>query len=185
MAFVAGSERVVMRALRPPARSAGACPLGHDRAMDSWRGFGHAGGVSPGFRRAGFSCLLDVGLRTVSPARSREHAVAGAAIAERLPGFLGAGAGRLFWRQASGQLNPSPRQGNNPYAEPRQLRIRAPCCSPTRRSAPPMWSPRGKPLPAHNAASNAYAGNSVSESPTALATQTWVPSEAMASAKLN
>src|SRR6516165_10366082 len=90
VAFVAGSERVVMRALRPPARSAGACPLGHDRAMDSWRGFGHAGGVSPGFRRAGFSCLLDVGLRTVSPARSREHAVAGAAIAERLPGFLGA-----------------------------------------------------------------------------------------------
>jgi len=51
VALVAGSERVVMRALRPPTRSAGACPLGHDKAMyapGGWRGFGHAGGVSPG-----------------------------------------------------------------------------------------------------------------------------------------
>src|SRR6516164_7253998 len=95
LAFVAGSERVVMRALRPPARNACACPLGHDRAMDtpgSWRGSGTRA-VSSGFRRAGCRCLLDVGLRTVSPARLREHAGAGAAIAKRLPWFLGAGVG--------------------------------------------------------------------------------------------
>ena len=57
VAFVAGSECVVMRALRPPTRSSGACPLGHD----------------------------------------------------------------------SGQLTPSPRQGNNPYAQLRQPRVSAPC----------------------------------------------------------